>query len=156
MNFCGVLFAAWKDKQEALQETSDAKDGLKLVKPHGKMTQMSVKSCLACLSLHGESSSLPCTPPTNLSQLPSLQVVEEKDKMISSVESRAKQEIEAIRKAKSKQAAELNRKLREQGIQLVNAEEHSLAVQTVHSSQLEAIESRVYKSKGEAQSLQMR
>ena len=85
-----------------------------------------------------------------------LQIVEEKDSIISDIERISKVEITAIRKAKSKQAAELHRKLRDQGARLAEAEEQSAALQTVFASQLEATESQVSKSKGEAQSLQMR
>ncbi len=87
---------------------------------------------------------------------PSLQVIEEKDGIITEVQSRAQDEIAAIRKAKNKQGAELHRKLREQVMQLSEAEEHNAALQTVFASQLEATEGRVSKSKAEAHSLQMR
>ena len=83
-------------------------------------------------------------------------MIEEKDSVISSVESKAREEVAAARKAKSKQAAELHRKLRKQGTQSREAEERSVALQIVYASQLEATESQVYKSKGEAHSLQMR
>lgn len=85
-----------------------------------------------------------------------LQVGDENDCTIADVERKSKEEIAAVRKAKSKQVAELHRKLRDQGARLAEAEEERTALQMVFASQLEAVESQISKSKGEAQSLQMR